>query len=151
MLIRSTRLPLLGVALAALLFSGCRRAQSPIDDPPATPPVSTPAPFRVTSLDLGNAIDESKRISSRASIFAPTDTVYAAILCDGSVPNVEVGARWTLEDGGIVSESSQVLAAEGPAATEFHIASPSGLPVGKYKVEVTANGATAASEEFEVK
>ena len=149
MTLRLTRLWL--VALVALTLSGCKRSQSVIDPEPETPPVSTAAPFRVSAFDLGNAIDASKRISSPTSTFAPDDTIYAAILSDGSAPNVEIVARWTFEDGQIVSESSQTLAADGPAATEFHLASPSGLPAGKYQVEVTANGAAAASREFEVK
>jgi len=150
---RVTRLPLLALALGVLFVAGCKRSeQSPIDAPSASiPPVSTPAPFRVTSLDLGNAVDASKRISSPTSTFAPTDTVYATILSDGSAPQVEIVARWTYEDGQLVNESTQVLAPTGPAATEFHIAKPTGLPTGKYKVEVTANGQTAASKEFSVK
>jgi hypothetical protein len=151
MMIRSMRLPLLAFSLAALMLSGCKRGESPIDPAPATPPVSTAAPFRVTALDLGNAIDSSQRISSRTSSFAPSDTIYATLLSDGSAPNVEIVARWTFEDGQVVSESTQVLAPDGPSATEFHIAKPGGWPTGKYKVEVTANGATAASKEFEVK
>jgi hypothetical protein len=146
---------LLALALCALAFGACRRQQSPIDPPIEAPPVSAPAPapapFRVTALDLGNAIDASQRISAPGSSFAPSDTIYAAVLSDGSAPNVEIVARWTYEDGQLVSESTQVLAPDGPAATEFHIAKPDGLPTGKYKVEVTANGETAASKEFEVK
>jgi hypothetical protein len=148
---RTLRISALALALFALALSGCKRERSPIEAPPATPPVSTAAPFRVTALDLGNAIDASKRISSPASTFAPSDTIYATLLSEGSSPKVEIKARWTYEDGQVVNESSQVLAPNGPAATEFHIAKASGWPTGKYKVEVTANGATAAVREFEVK
>jgi hypothetical protein len=151
MAIRLTRLPLLAFALCAVLLSGCKRERSPIDAAPPTPPVSTAAPFHVTALDLGTAVDASKRISSPASTFAPSDTIYATILSEGAAPKVEIVARWTYEDGQVVSESTQVLAPEGPAATEFHIAKASGWPAGKYKVEISANGAAAASKEFEVK
>jgi len=62
------RVPLLAFALVALALSGCKESeQSPIDTAPATPPVSMPAPLRVTALDLGNAIDAGKRISSPAA------------------------------------------------------------------------------------
>jgi hypothetical protein len=35
-------------------------------------------------------------------------------------------------------------------ATEFHIAKPSGWPTGKYKVEISTNGAVATAKEFVV-
>jgi hypothetical protein len=44
-----------------------------------------------------------------------------------------------------------VIAPTGPATTEFHISKPSGWPAGKYKVEISADGAPAGSKEFEVK
>jgi hypothetical protein len=149
---RLTRLPALAFALAALALAGCGREKSVIDEPaPATPPVSAPVPFRVTALDLGNAIDASKRIASPTRTFAPSDTIYATVLSEGAAPRVDLVAKWTYQDGQVVSESTQSLAPEGPAATEFHIAMPSGWPAGKYKVEITANGAAAASTEFEVR
>ncbi len=148
---RLTRLPVLAFALAALALASCGREKSVIDEPAPTPPVSAPAPFRVTALDLGNAIDASKRIAAPASTFAPSDTIYATVLSEGTAPRVDLAAKWTYEDGQVVSESTQSLAPEGPAATEFHIARPSGWPAGKYKVEITANGATAATKEFEVR
>src|SRR5678809_1164156 len=42
-------------------------------------------------------------------------------------------------------------AAWRPARSEFHISKPDGLPVGKYKVEISVDGAAAASREFEVR
>ena len=62
-----------------------------------------------------------------------------------------LSARWTYEDGQLVSEGSETIAPTGPAATEFHIAKPDGWPPGNYRVEISANGSLAASKEFEVK
>lgn len=148
---RVTRLPVVALALALLAIAGCKRERSPIDEAPATPPVSATAPFRVTGLDLGTAIDAGKRISAPASTFAPADTIYATVSSEGAAPQVSLTARFTYEDGQLVSESTQVIAPTGSAVTEFHVAKASGWPAGKYKVEVTANGALAASKEFEVK
>ena len=39
----------------------------------------------------------------------------------------------------------------GQARTEFHVFKPTGWPEGKYKVEVSLNGALAGSKDFEVK
>lgn len=115
------------------------------------PPVSSPGAFRVTALELGNLIDTGKRVQTPSAQFAPNDTIYASVLSEGSAARVAMVARWTYEDGQTVSETTQVIAPTGPAVTEFHIAKASGWPAGKYKVEVTANGALAGSREFEVK
>ena len=153
MAIRSVRFPVLALALLALAVGGCKPAEeSAAPAPaPATPPVSSPGVFRVTSVDVGDAIDEGKRIAAPLTQFAPSDTVYASIASEGAAPQVTIVARWTYEDGQLVDESTQVIAPTGPAATEFHIAKLSGLPSGKYKVEVSADGKPAGSREFEVK
>ena len=62
-----------------------------------------------------------------------------------------VMARWTFEDGQVVQESSQAIAPAGDAYTEFHISKASGLPKGKYKVEVFLDSKSAGTKEFEVK
>jgi hypothetical protein len=149
MAIRSVRLPLLALALAALALGGCKRAEQ--SETTSTPPVSSPAVFRVTSVDVGSAIDAGKRVAAPGAEFAPSDTIYASIVSEGAADQVKLVARWTYEDGQLVSEDTQVIAPNGPAATEFHIAKASGFPEGKYKVEVTANGKPAGSREFEVK
>jgi hypothetical protein len=153
MAIRSVRFPLLALAVLALALGGCKRAEesAPSAPAPATPPVSSAGVFRVVSVDVGDAIDGGKRIPAPVAQFAPSDTVYASVATEGAAPRVTIVARWTYEDGQLVNESTQVIAPTGPAATEFHIAKPSGLPSGKYKVEVTADGKLAGSREFEVK
>ena len=151
MTMRSVRFPVLALALVALALGGCKRAEESAATAPATPPVSSPGVFRVTSVDVGDAVDAGKRIQTPLTQFAPSDTIYASIVSEGASPEVTVVARWTYEDGQLVNESTQVIAPTGPAATEFHIAKPSGLPAGKYKVEVNANGKLAGSREFEVK
>ena len=50
-----------------------------------------------------------------------------------------------------MNEEARDISSTGPAVTEFHIAKPSGWPVGKYKVEVSADGSVAATKDFEVK
>lgn len=151
MAIRSIRFPVLALALVALALGGCKRAEESAAPAPATPPVSSPGVFRVVSVDVGDAIDAGLRVPAPLSQFAPSDTIYASIATEGAAPQVSIVARWTYEDGQLVDESTQVIAPTGPAATEFHIAKPSGLPAGKYKVEVSADGKLAGSREFEVK
>ena len=146
MTIRSARLPLFALALVGLMLTACKRESTSAE----VPPVSSPSMFRVTTVELGKAVDPGKRVSSPATSFAPSDTIYASIVSEGASPQVSLSTRWTYEDGQVVDESTQVIAPAGPAATEFHIAKPDGWPSGKYKLEVTANGAPVASKEFTV-
>jgi hypothetical protein len=147
---KSTRCALVACALLAFALYGCNRSETP-SSTRATPPVGAAAPFRVTGVEVGSMVNVDKRVAAPTKEFAPGDTIYASVLSEGSAPEVALVARWTYEDGQVVNETKQVIAPSGPAATEFHIAKASGWPSGKYKVEVTANGATAGSREFEVK
>jgi len=143
----------LAVALALL---ACDRSET--SAPPAsTPPVSAPAPAaapepaRVSAIDLGNAIGADKRVTAPGAAFAPGDTIFASIATEGASPSLTLTARWTYEDGQLVSESSETIAPTGPATTEFHITKPDGFPAGRYRVEISANGAAAGARDFEVR
>lgn len=136
-----------------VLLVSCKREEAP--PPTAAPPppaaAPAPAPFRVSRIDLGKAVDTQRKVAAPTAVFAPTDTIYASILTEGAAPKVTLMARWTYEDGQVVSEGTEVIAPVGPAATEFHIMKPSGWPAGKYQVEITADGASAGKQAFEVK
>jgi hypothetical protein len=128
------------------------RAPAPPAPPPqaAAPPQAQPAPFRVVAVDLGKAVGADKKIAQPTTSFAPGDTIFAVVSSDGSATNVALKARWTYQDGQLVDETARTIAPNGPAATEFHIAKPSGWPTGKYKVEISANGASVGVKEFAV-
>jgi hypothetical protein len=149
-------LRIVGLACVALpiAFSACKRAETP---PPPAPPAAAPAPapvaapFRVTGVQVGNGIGADKSVTSPTTTLAPTDTIYASVATDGAAPNVKLTARWTYgDDAQLVNEESQTIAPTGPANSEFHISKPDGWPAGKYKVEISANGAPAGSQTFEV-
>ncbi len=150
MTIRSVRVPFLALAFVALVLPACKPEQEQAGATPTPPPVSAPIVFRVTGVELGKAIDPGKRVSAPATTFAPGDTIYASVVSEGAAPEVRLETRWTYEDGQVVEESQQVIAPAGPAATEFHISKPDGWPAGRYKVEVSANGAPVATKEFVV-
>jgi len=135
------------------ILGACKKEETSTPAPPAAPRAEAPAPqaaFRVTRIDLGNAITADKRVAAPSSTFKPKDTIYASILSEGAAPSVALAAKWTFEDGQLVSESTQTIAPTGPAATEFHIAKPDGWPAGKYKLEVAANGKLSGAQEFTV-
>lgn len=150
---RSNRWLVLGVVLALV---ACGREQTTTAPPAApapgaAPPVSAPAPFRVGSIELGNRIGADKRVLAAAESFAPGDTIYASIATQGEAQRVVLAARWSYEDGQTVAESSETVASLGPTVVEFHVAKPDGLPAGRYRVDVTANGEPAGTREFQVR
>ena len=139
----------LSLAVAIVLLA-CGRSETSAPEA-STPPVSAPAPARVSAIDLGSAIGADERVTATAEAFAPGDTIYASIATEGSSPSLTLTARWTYEDGQLVSESSETIAPTGPATTEFHITKPDGFPAGRYTLEISANGAVAGARDFEVR
>jgi hypothetical protein len=146
---------LLALLVLSVSLTACRRSEEKTAvAPPPAPPVAAPAPavapFRVSSIELGRSIGADKKVSAPSSSFAPSDTIYASVATDGSTPGVTLQARWTYQDGQVVSEETQQIASSGPAVTEFHISKPDGWPAGSYQLEVIANGASAGKRAFQV-
>jgi hypothetical protein len=142
-------------ALCVFATLACSRSEAP---PPAsqTPPaVSTPAPAalqgRVGAIELGRAVGADGRGTAPAAAFSPADTIYVSILTQDPAPGSTLSARWTYEDGQVVSEDRSAVAGPGAAVTEFHIAKPDGWPAGRYRVEIALNGQPAGARDFEVR
>jgi hypothetical protein len=146
----------LGLCLA-FIFAACGKSEPPPPPRATAPPPAAPAPppaapvVTVTTVELGNQIGADKRVTQQVTSFAPKDTIYATVVTNGSAPSATLTAKWTYQDGQVVNESTQTIAPNGPAATEFHISKPDGWPAGTYKVEVSLNGRSAGTKEFEVK
>ncbi|HXK21283.1 MAG TPA: hypothetical protein VMS55_01260 [Myxococcota bacterium] len=140
------------MALALLALVGCHREEKSEPPPSASPPVSAAPdlPARVAWIEIGAAADPNGRVTAPSSQFTPKDTIYVSVLTDGQPSGSTLSARWTFEDGQVVSENHETL---GPdrQATEFHIAKADGWPTGRYKVEIALNGQPAGSKEFEVR
>jgi hypothetical protein len=126
-----------------------KTASAPAAMPAAQPPAA-PIQFKVVAVDLGKEINADKKVAQPTAAFGTSDTIYAVVTTEGAAPSVALKARWTYEDGQLVNESAQTIAPSGAAATEFHIAKPGGWPTGKYKVEISANGALVTAKEFVV-
>ena len=147
-------LPALALA-AAVSLASCAKKEPP--PPPPTPvplptAVPTPVPFKVVSVDLGKSVGDDKKVKEAVTTFGPKDTIYASISTEGVAAKVALKARWTYgAKGTLVNEEARDIAPTGPAVTEFHIEKKSGWPAGKYKVEIFADGAVAATKDFEVK
>jgi len=141
--------------VAAVALGACAKKEPPPPPPtpvPAPTAAPTPVPFKVTAFDLGKSIGDDKKIKEASTVFAPKEMIYVVILTEGVAPKATLKARWTYGDKGtLVNEETRDISPSGPAATEFHIAKPSGWPAGKYKVEVSADGTVVGTKEFEVK
>ncbi len=145
------------VALCLMTIVGvtaCQKktAQTDTSSTDATTQTQTQTPaVEVAHIDLGKGVGADNRVTDPSDNFTPGETVYATVVTNGSAPTAEIRTVWTFQDGQIVDESTRTIAPTGEAATEFHITKPAGLPIGKYKVEVFLNGASAGTKDFEVK
>lgn len=152
MITRSTRAGFAALILAASLTAACKKADSgtpAADSSPVMAPPTTPA-LQVASVELGRSIDAERRITGPTDDFTTRDTIYASVATTGS-GNGTLTARWTFEDGQVVEESQQSVAAAGPANTEFHIAKATPWPAGKYRVIISLDGKEVGNKEFEIK
>jgi hypothetical protein len=140
------------LAVLAVVFLGaCSKKEAPPPPPTPVPATPTPVPFKVTSVDLGKSIGDDKLIKDAATTFGRHDTIYAAISSEGVSPKTTLKAKWTFgAKGTLVNEETRDIAPTGPAVTEFHIAKPSGWPVGTYTLEVSVDGSPVATKEFAV-
>ena len=116
----------------------------------AAVPAPAAAAVAVADIDVGKSVADAK-VTDKTNEFKAADTVYASVHTTGAAPAATVMARWTFEDGQVVNESSRSIAPTGDAYTEFHISKPTGLPKGKYKVEVFLDTKSVGTKDFEVK
>jgi hypothetical protein len=149
----SAKLVWAGLALAVIAVPACKKKEAP--PPPAESAAPAPAPvaaeFAVQSIDVGKGIGADKRVTTPTTTFGRRDTIYVSVATEGAAPSKTVAAKWTFQNGKVVKQQSEAIAPTGPAATEFHIAKASPWPVGKYKVEITVDGTSAGSKDFEIK
>ena len=106
--------------------------------------------IEVTSIDLGRSINADMTIKENTTTFRPSDVVYASVATEGAAP-AKIGVRWVYNDSQVIEEGDREIRPTGPTRTEFHLSKPDGLPEGRYRLEVTLNGASAGTKEFTVK
>lgn len=153
------------VAVAAALIGsvalvGCNRNQetTPAAAPaPAatTTPAPAPAPatapaIRVVSVDMGTAVDSNNRVTQATTNFSPNDTIYTAVGVDGNASGNVVKVEISHE-GTKVLEETRTLNTSGPSHVEMHFTNASGWPTGRYRADVSVDGAVAQSRDFEVR
>jgi hypothetical protein len=162
---------LLAVALAAAVtLSACKKddpaptvapASSPQSGDLATapspmPPAGSTAAAGVTDLQLGTSVGADNRVASPVASFGVRDTLYASVNSAGETTGT-LGARWTFlgTDGNAapveVDSQTRPLTAGTAAAHEFHVSKPDGWPAGRYRVEISHNGQTVQTRDFDVR
>jgi len=142
--------------IATVALAGCKKKDEmatttpPATTEPAPAPMPAPAttPATVTSVDLGSAVGADNKVTMAATSFATKDTIHASVATDGDA--AKLNAKWTYQDGQTVDSQDKDVPA-GPQVSDFSISKPDGWPSGKYKVEISLNGAVVQSRDFEVK
>jgi len=149
---RTRRVSLLALGCASLMIAAaCGDKASGRENTSSTKTIDGGTnTISVTQIDLGRAINADLTIRDQATTFRPSDVVYASIETKGAAP-ATVGVRWTYNNDQVVEKGDRDIHPIGPTRTEFHISKPDGLPVGRYRLEVTLNGASAGTKEFEIK
>jgi hypothetical protein len=161
---RFQRTMLLTLALCLALSACKKKEEAPPPAPAPAPEVSTaPAPsvetppaavaFKVDSVDLGKAAGSDKKITEPTTTFGAKDKIYASVASEGTATApVKLHAKWTFGDAGkVVKEDDATITPTGSDNTLFELSKKTAWPVGKYHVEITADGASAATKDFEVK
>ena len=100
------------------------------------------------AIQLGRGLNADRTVTSFATRFKPTDTIYVAVLTGGAGSGT-VKARW-LFAGRVISEPERDVRYQGPASTEFHLQNTSGFPPGDYTVELFLDGVAVGSRTFRV-
>ncbi|KFN43970.1 hypothetical protein [Arenimonas oryziterrae] len=150
------------VLAGTMMLSACKKAEAPPPPPPppapmepAPPPPPVAPTVSVVSVDLGSSVGADGKIAASGTTFAPKDTITASVATTTSDPAATVAgtlnAKWTYQDGQVVSEEPKSFSFAGPGVTNFQISKPDGWPAGKYKVEISLDGTVVQSKDFEVK
>jgi predicted small lipoprotein YifL len=154
------RAALIAAVMLGLALAGCGKKQpaAPAPSPAAQVPAPTAqdlvnVPLAVKAVTLGNAIGDTKQVTTPLASFGPKDSIYAVVETIGS-GKASLKAAWTFHKGdksAPVNETTQEIDAAGPSNSEFHISKPDGWPVGDYQVEVFLNGVSAGVHKFSVR
>lgn len=142
-----------------LALSACKKEEPVVVTPaPAPAPVvlepavaPTPAAVTVTAVNLGTAVGADQKVTSASTTFGSKDVIYAAIDTENAAKDVVLNAKWTFQDGQTVHEETTTISPEGNTTTNFKFSNSNPWPAGKYKVEISLNGASAKTVDFEIK
>lgn len=152
---------LIAALAGTVAVTGCKKKEEPVAATPAPAPAATEpapapapaaAPVSATSVTVGNTAAADKSVTA-VSTFAPADKIIVSVKTDAATPaNATVDAKLTYQDGQVAGQQSATIAAGGADTTNIEFSNSNPWPAGKYKVDVTLNGAPVGmTQEIEVK
>ena len=104
--------------------------------------------LRVTTIQLGSSVNADETVARSTTRFTPDETVYISIHTAG-VGSGKLGVRWRLGTR-VLSERTEQVSFRDVAATEFHLQSAGGFPLGDYEVDALLNGQPVGTRSFRV-
>ncbi len=151
----------LAVALVGTVaLAGCKKKEEPVVTPPAAvepapapaPVEPAPAPVSTTSVTVGNMAAADKSVAA-VSMFGVKDKIIVSVKTDASTPaDATIEAKLTFQNGQEAGKQSQPIKAEDAGTTNIEFTNTNPWHAGKYKVDVTLNGAPVGmTQEIEVK
>ncbi len=155
---------LLVAIIGSVAIVGCKKKEEAVPAPAPTiaEPIAAPAPApaataSVASVDLGTATGPDMKLTATTMSFKPKDKFIVSVGTTTSDPAASVAgkltAKLTFTNGAEimpVDEKTQDFNLAGAGTTNFEFSKPDGWPVGKYKVDVSLDGAVVQSKDFEV-
>jgi hypothetical protein len=155
---------LLVAVIGSVAIVGCKKKEEAVPTPAPTiaEPIAAPTPApaataSVASVDLGTATGPDMKLTATTMSFKPKDKVIISVGTTTSDPAASVAgkltAKLTFTNGAEimpVDEKTQDFNLAGAGTTNFEFSKPDGWPVGKYKVDVSLDGAVVQSKDFEV-
>ncbi len=123
-------------------------AKAPAQEVPAEEPPLPTGDFRISSVTLGNAVDEAGHVRTPMEIFTPGDKIFAAVVSVGGSDGLTLAAQWTAADGTPVAQAGQSINPSTPTVATFSIAQPEPWPTGGYRVDIAINGRVVESRNF---
>ena len=102
----------------------------------------------VTAIQIGKSLNSDNSVAVLATTFKRNDTIYAAVLTDGT-GRATMSARFSY-GGRVISEPEKRVSYKGSAATEFHIEYSGGFPPGDYDIELFLNGMSVGMRRVRV-
>ena len=119
---------------------------------------SSPAPAATNSqlsLVIGSAVTADHRVAHAVSSFKPAEKAfYASVSTNGKSLGGTLNAKWLYLEGKkplVISSVSQLISAETPSSTTFTVRNPNPWPQGRYKIEISLDGKSVASQDFQVR
>jgi hypothetical protein len=144
------------LAMMAVLVSACSGSEKSRSEETgraadsAKPTATASTQRRVSMVMIGKGARSGNRISEPTFQFAPQDTVYVSVATEGSTGPDTLTAAWRSQDGKILKQSSQPVAAAGENAA-FSLSLPKGFKPGTYKVVLFLGDDSVDTKMFAVK